>query len=310
MWWHKGERRERELPTGDKNDIHFLLGKGVNHGKDFARLHGPSICSMGWRMKDASTAQKKALERGAKKAEGDYPWPAIYGIGDSLIYFIDDWHDPERYQKVGFSPFNSANVVQNNKGFITIDHLTNNVPKGEMEPWVDFYKRIFAFREIRYFDIRGIKTGLTSFALQAPDRTFAIPINEGTEAKSQINEFLEEYKGPGVQHLAFLTHDICSSVDSIQNTSIETLDIEKEYYQEVFERVPGVTEDHQALEERQILVDGDERGYILQIFTRNIIGPIFVEIIQRKNHFGFGEGNFSALFRSIERDQQRRGYLR
>ena len=304
-----GTHRDKKIDYYRQNDIHFFLNREEgSFGTNFSALHGPSICSMGWRMDNGADAYKGALARGAKRGEGDYDLPAIYGIGDSLIYFMDDWHNPERYQRMGFSLLEEPEEVPQ-KGFVTIDHLTNNVHKGEMQQWVDFYKDIFGFSEIRYFDIRGVKTGLTSFAMQSPDRSFCIPINEGTEAKSQINEFLEEYRGPGVQHLAFLTHDICRSIDQLSNTSIETLDIDDEYYQEVFDRVPNVTEDHKGLQQRQILVDGDPRGYLLQIFTRNIIGPIFVEIIQRKNNFGFGEGNFGALFRSIERDQQRRGYL-
>ncbi len=195
-------------------------------------------------------------------------------------------------------------------GFDFIDHLTNNVEQGQLKVWSDFYKNIFGFTEVRYFDIRGVKTGLQSFALKSPDGSFCIPINEGTESKSQINEYLEEYKGPGVQHIALHTNDIIKSISRLSSTQVETLDIDDEYYQEVFNRVPNVSEDHKKLQELQILVDGDEEGYLLQIFTKNIIGPIFFEIIQRKNHLSFGEGNFGALFRSIERDQEKRGYLK
>ena len=178
-----------------------------------------------------------------------------------------------------------------------------------MADWTTFYKEIFGFEEVRYFDIRGAKTGLTSYALRSPCGKFCIPINEGTEYDSQINEYLREYKGPGVQHLAFTTEDIITSVSSLEESSIETLDIDNEYYEEVFDRVPNVTEDHKRLQDLDILVDGDDEGYLLQIFTKNIIGPIFIEIIQRKNHQSFGEGNFGALFRSIERDQEQRGVL-
>jgi 4-hydroxyphenylpyruvate dioxygenase len=195
------------------------------------------------------------------------------------------------------------------KGFLAIDHLTNNVPKGELATWGRFYQDVFGFTEVRYFDIRGVQTGLTSYALRSPCGRFCIPINEGTEAKSQINEYLEEYKGPGVQHLAFLTADILASLRALDGSGIETLDIDADYYASVFDRVPGVTEDRGELARRNVLVDGDAEGYLLQIFTKNLIGPIFVEIIQRKNHLSFGEGNFGALFRSIERDQAKRGYL-
>lgn len=210
---------------------------------------------------------------------------------------------------MGFVPLKDPDLVPS-KGFQVIDHLTNNVYKGTMERWSNFYKDIFGFIEVRYFDIRGAKTGLLSYALRSPCGKFCIPINEGTEAKSQINEYLDEYKGPGVQHIAFLTSDIIKSLESLKGTGIETLDMDNEYYEEAFKRVPQVTEDRSKLQDLQILVDGDEEGYLLQIFTKNIIGPIFFEIIQRKNHLAFGEGNFGALFRSIERDQQKRGYLK
>lgn len=178
-----------------------------------------------------------------------------------------------------------------------------------MQEWADFYKNIFAFEEVRYFDIKGKKTGLTSYALRSPCGTFCIPINEAAEAKSQINEFLDEYRGPGVQHLAFLTRDLTKSIQLLQGTSIETLDIAPGYYEKAFQRVPWVKEDRQTIKDLSILVDGDEKGYLLQIFTKKIVGPIFIELIQRENHLSFGEGNFQALFDSIERDQIKRGVL-
>jgi 4-hydroxyphenylpyruvate dioxygenase len=191
------------------------------------------------------------------------------------------------------------------KGFLAIDHLTNNVEKGTMQAWADFYKHVFGFTEVRYFDIRGVKTGLTSYALRSPDGSFCIPINEGSEEKSQIEEYLREYRGPGIQHLAFLTDDLLASLDAMAGSDGQMLDIDDAYYAEVFERVPNVTEDHGRIRQHQVLVD----GYLLQIFTKNLVGPIFIELIQRKNHLSFGEGNFGALFRSIERDQERRGAI-
>lgn len=298
----------------NQNDIHFLLNRDDSTAAaQFKNLHGPSICSMGWRVTDAKAALSQAIERGATEARGDFQCKgenvsAIKGIGDSLIYFIDDFANEKRYHNLGFTPHEDKKMVPS-KGFICIDHLTNNVHKGTMQTWSNFYKEVFGFTEVRYFDIRGVKTGLTSFALKSPCGTFCIPINEATEAKSQINEYLEDYNGPGIQHLAFTTHDIVKSLDALNETSIETLDIESEYYDDILDRVPNVTEDLDRLREKKILIDGDVRGYLLQIFTKNLIGPIFIEIIQRKNNFSFGEGNFGALFRSIEKDQQRRGYL-
>lgn len=170
-----------------------------------------------------------------------------------------------------------------------------------------FYETVFGFREVRYFDIRGAKTGLTSFALRSPCGKFCIPINEADEAKSQINEFIEQYQGPGIQHLAFTTDDILGSLRALEGSRLSFLDIDDAYYEEVFTRVPHATEDHAEIRARNVLVDGDGDGCLLQIFTKPLCGPIFIELIQRKNHLSFGEGNFGALFRSIERDQARRG---
>jgi len=292
-----------------QNDIHILLNfEAGTFAEGFHKKHGPSLCSMGWRVENASSAKDIAVKRGAKSSSGDFDLPAIYGIGESFIYLVDDYKNPDRYQKMGFVPLENPDIVPNN-GFILIDHLTNNVEKGTMQKWADFYKNIFGFSEVRYFDIRGKKTGLTSYALKSPCGSFCIPINEATDAKSQINEYLEQYHGPGIQHLAFLTHDIINSLKGLKGTSIKTLQMDDEYYQEVFDRVPNVTEDKKEIKDYQVLVDGDDKGYLLQIFTKNLIGPIFIEMIQRKNHFSFGEGNFGVLFRSIEKDQEQRGYI-
>ncbi len=299
----------------EQNDIRFLLSREPgSFADDFRRRHGPSICSMGWRTTHTGTrAMEEAVSRGARAASGDLlrgkaRVPAIFGIGESLIYFVDDAGDAMRYARLGFVPLDNPDRVEP-KGFTVIDHLTNNVEKGTMAEWASFYKDVFGFTEVRYFDIRGVKTGLTSYALRSPCGRFCIPINEAEEKRSQINEYIEEYRGPGIQHLAFLTDDILGSLAKLEGTPVSFLDIEDGYYGEVFGRVPNVREDHAEIARRNVLVDGDEDGYLLQIFTRNLIGPIFIEIIQRRNHLAFGEGNFGALFRSIERDQQRRGVL-
>jgi len=308
--------RDRNVELYEQGDIHFLLNADPStQGIRFATEHGPSISSMGWRVKNASKAFQLAVKRGAKPCTRvDYfdaeenPIPAIHGIGGSLIYFIEDYKNPDLYAELGFQPHPVSELVKP-KGFLSIDHLTNNVYKGTMQTWADFYKNVFGFTEVRYFDIRGAKTGLTSYALRSPCGKFCIPINEADEAKSQINEYLEEYRGPGIQHLAFLTNDILASLDGLQNTKIQTLDIDNDYYDTVFDRVPGVTEDREKIRRYNVLVDGDKNGYLLQLFTKNLFGPIFIEIIQRKNHQSFGEGNFGALFKSIERDQMKRGVL-
>jgi 4-hydroxyphenylpyruvate dioxygenase len=299
----------RDITYYRQNDIHLLVDhEPGSFAARFGRVHGPSICAMGWRVHDANQAFEEAVRRGARPYEGDRPYPdtpAIYGIGDSLIYFVERGEGEPPYLRSFVDADDMAH--EPDKGFVAIDHLTNNVEKGTMEHWARFYKDVFGFTEVRYFDIRGAKTGLTSYALRSPCGTFCIPINEGSEDKSQIEEYLREYNGPGVQHLAFLTRDLLGSLDKLQGSGIETLDIEDEYYETVFDRVPNVREDPERIRKHQVLVDGDDDGYLLQIFTRNIIGPIFIEMIQRENHHAFGEGNFGALFRSIERDQQRRG---
>ncbi len=296
-----------------QNKINFLFNQEPSgFSSDFSEKHGQSVCSIGLRVKDAQKAFDEALRRGAtpyqnEYGEKSYGLNAVFGVGDSLIYFVDT----ENYYNQTFTDLENPEVISD-KGFICIDHLTNNVFKGTMGQWSDFYKDIFGFREIRYFDIKGEKTGLTSFALRSPCNTFAIPINEGNEEKSQIEEYLREYKGAGVQHIALLSGDLLSSLDKMAQDkvqSIETLDIDDDYYDEVFQRVPNVTEDQKQIQKHQVLVDGDEAGYLLQIFTKNVFGPVFFEMIQRKNHQSFGEGNFGALFKSIERDQERRGVL-
>ena len=316
LFWDFGFSKTRRHPTRDitcfeQNDIHFLLNaekRGFAAG--FASKHGPAICSMGWRVDDPAQALREATKRGAREADGadlDHPYPAIYGIGDSLIYFIGAPSGPSIYER-DFVALDAPRL-QPDKGFLRVDHLTNNVPAGEREKWTAFYKDVFGFTEVRYFDIKGAKTGLTSLALRSPDGSFCIPINQPKDDRDQIAEYLREYNGPGVQHLAFLTEDILGSLDRLKGCSIETLNIDADYYRDVFDRVPNVREDRARIEKHQVLVDGDEKGYLLQIFTKNIIGPIFIEMIQRQTHQGFGEGNFGALFRSIEKDQEQRGVI-
>jgi 4-hydroxyphenylpyruvate dioxygenase len=305
--------RSRAIDLYEQGEIRLLLNREPGSFADgFRRMHGPSICSMGWRARDPERALRTAHERGARVrhagdlfAEGK-PLPAVYGIGDSLIYLVDARRDPGRYVAMGFVPLDAPDRVPP-KGFTVIDHLTNNVARGTMKTWAGFYKNVFGSTEVRYFDIRGVRTGLTSYALRSPCGTFCIPINEADEARSQINEYLEEYKGPGIQHLAFLTDDLLASLRGLEGSPVSFLDIDADYYAEAFARLPNVREDRAEIQRRNVLLDGDSEGYLLQIFTRNLIGPIFVELIQRRNHRSFGEGNFGALFRSIERDQARRG---
>ncbi|GMG86368.1 4-hydroxyphenylpyruvate dioxygenase [Biformimicrobium ophioploci] len=297
-----------------QNGIHFLLNRERRgFSAAFTETHGPAICSMGWRVDDAEFALSEAVRRGATPAaplDCDLPYPAIYGIGDSLIYFIDRFSDTDNIWQTDFESLEDPVLVRD-KGFIAIDHLTNNVYKGTMHKWAEFYKSVFGFEEVRYFDIKGRKTALVSFALRSPDGSFCIPINEGKDDNNnQIDEYLNEYNGPGVQHLAFLTNDLVASCDALDGSGIETLDIHDDYYDQVFKRVPWVREDRDKIRQHQILADSQSEGsYLLQIFTKNLFGPIFIEMIQREDDLGFGEGNFQALFESIERDQERRGVI-
>lgn len=306
---------ERATDLYEQGEIRVLLDRApTGHAAEFAAAHGACISALGWRTDDATAAVHAAISRGAPVAIGDlrrgeHAVPSVVGIGGSLIYLVDD---RDTWRALGFAPLAEPDLVAG-KGFLAIDHLTNNVARGELDRWARFYRDIFGFTDVRYFDIKGEQTGLHSFALRSPCGTFCIPINEGSDVgsgkRSQIDEYLDEYRGPGIQHLAFLTADLLGSLRALEHTPIAFLDIDDAYYRDVFARVPGVREDHAELARRQVLVDGDDRGYLLQIFTKNLLGPIFIELIQRHNHLSFGEGNFGALFRSIERDQARRGYF-
>jgi len=269
-----------------QNNIHFLLNtEKTGFSSEFTKTHGPAISSMGWRVNDATFAKNEAVKRGAKPADNtDLPYPAIYGIGDSLIYFIDAYDGTNIIWETDFIELDNP-IINPDKGFIEIDHLTNNVYK--------------------------VKTALISYALASPCGTFCIPINEGKDNNNnQIDEYLDLYNGPGVQHLAFRTNDLVASCDSLCGSYIETLDIIPEYYDSIWTRVPWVKESRAKIQDHQILVDSQaENTYLLQIFTKNLFGPIFIEMIQREGDQGFGEGNFQALFESIERDQEKRGVL-
>ena len=300
----------KDITLYQQNAINFLLNdEAQGPARNFSNLHGPSISAMGWRVGDADFALSEAVKRGARAVadkDKDLPYAAIYGIGGSLIYLIDRYGEGSSIYATDFVQLNRPLYVPS-KGFVAIDHLTNNVHKGTMADWVRFYECVFGFTEERYFDIQGKKTGLTSYALRSPDGSFCIPINEGDESASQIEEYLRDYAGPGVQHLAFLTEDILQSLDALDGSGIEMLDIGDDYYLKVFDRFPPKSDEFEArIRRHQVLIDGNRDGILLQIFTKNLFGPIFFEIIQRNGCLGFGEGNFQALFESIERDQERR----
>ncbi len=309
-----GVHKRKQVVLYRQNQVNFLINNEPStFAARFAKQHGPSICATGFRVKNAQRAFDMAVQRGARPIEFkqdtvSHSFPAIYGIGDSAVYFVDRYRAPVHFDD-DFR-YLVPDRYPKGRGLMVIDHLTNNVPKGEMQKWCDFYRQVFNFHEVRKFDIKGEQTGLVSKVMRSPCQKITIPINEPTEGKSQIQEYLDEYKGSGIQHLALLTPDIIQSIRQLRDQGIGFLDSPPgTYYEAVPDRVPNLKEDLKTLQSLDILIDGDSSGYLLQIFTKNLIGPIFFEIIQRRNHSGFGEGNFQALFDAIERDQKRRGYL-
>jgi 4-hydroxyphenylpyruvate dioxygenase len=307
--------RSKNVTLHRQGDINFIINaEPESLAQKFARAHGPSACAMAFRVKDAARAYAMAIERGAKPVSNpvgpmELNIPAIEGIGGSLIYLVDRYGEHTIYD-VDFVPVTGK--TQETAGLAVIDHLTHNVARGQMNTWSGFYERVFNFREIRYFDIEGKKTGLFSRAMTSPDGKIRIPINESQDDKSQIEEYLKEYKGEGIQHIALATNDIVRTVDTLRKQGVRFQDTPGTYYEQVDKRVIGHKENLETLQQRRILIDGNPStgdGVLLQIFTENVIGPIFFEIIQRKGNEGFGEGNFKALFESIEADQMRRGVI-
>jgi 4-hydroxyphenylpyruvate dioxygenase len=310
------KHRSKNVTLHRQGDINFIINaEPDSFGQRFAREHGPSACAMAFRVKDAAYAFKRCVELGAKPVETrvgpmELSIPAIEGIGGSLIYLVDRYGEQTIYD-VDFVPVKGA-AMSRTAGLTYIDHLTHNVARGNMDKWAGFYEKLFNFREIRYFDIEGKKTGLFSRAMTSPCGKIRIPINESQDDKSQIEEYLREYKGEGIQHIALGTADIQHTVDVLREQGVAFQDTPDTYYEGVDARVTGHRENLAELSKRRILLDGNpakNEGLLLQIFTQNVIGPIFFEIIQRKGNDGFGEGNFKALFESIELDQMRRGVL-
>ena len=328
--------RHKDVTLYRQGDVNFIINAEQDaFAQRFARMHGPSICAIAFRVKDAAFAYRRALELGAwgfdnKAGPMELNIPAIKGIGDSLIYFVDRWQG-----KNGAAPGEIGNIsiydvdfvplldaegkpVQSTPkghGLTYIDHLTHNVFRGRMKEWAEFYERLFNFREVRYFDIEGKLTGLKSKAMTSPCGKIRIPINESSDDKSQIAEYLDLYHGEGIQHVALGTDDIYGSIEGMRGTGVVFQDTIETYYDLVSKRLPEHGENLDELRRLRILIDGAAHQgapheLLLQIFTKEVIGPIFFEIIQRKGNEGFGEGNFKALFESIELDQIRRGVLK
>jgi 4-hydroxyphenylpyruvate dioxygenase len=316
--------RSKDVLLYRQGAINFIVNREPgSFAQSFARVHGPSACAFAMRVKDAAKAYRRAVDLGAKPFHGkvgpmELNIPALQGIGGSLIYLVDRYPGNASslsIYDVDFVPIEGARERPEGAGLLEIDHLTHNVYSGRMDVWAEFYRKLFGFREIRYFDIRGQKTGLTSRALTSPCGKIRIPINEPSDRKSQIQEYLDAYHGEGIQHIALSAGDIYATVERLRERSVRFLDTPDAYYERVDARVPNHGEDLERLKRDRILIDGEgvdkerHEDKLLQIFTETVIGPIFFEIIQRKGNEGFGEGNFRALFESIEADQISRGVV-
>ena len=311
--------RSKDVVRYRQGDINFILNMDpTGQAAQFRQVHGPSANAMAFRVKDAAKALELAVQRGAKAVQGpvgpmELNIPAIEGIGGSNLYLVDRYGAQEIYD-VDFRPIEGAEaaMAEQGVGLGYIDHLTHNVHRGQMDRWAAFYEQVFNFREVRYFDIEGQQTGLISRAMTSPCGQIRIPLNESQDEHSQIEEFLREYHGEGIQHIALGTSDIFHAVEALRERGMAFQDTPDTYYEQLDARVPGHGESLQRLRGDRVLLDGaptEGQGLLLQIFTENQIGPIFFELIQRKGNEGFGEGNFKALFESIELDQIRRGVL-
>ncbi|HVK51146.1 MAG TPA: 4-hydroxyphenylpyruvate dioxygenase [Pseudoxanthomonas sp.] len=311
--------KSRPITVYRQGGVNFLLNEDPDSfAADFARAHGPSACGFAIRFsKPAELVFDTVLANGGeaidhKPESRAVKAPVVKGIGDCMLYLVDRYGGAGSIYEGDYLPVQGADQNAPGFGLTFIDHLTHNLYFGNMDKWSDYYERLFNFREIRYFDIKGAKTGLLSKAMTAPDGIVRIPLNESSDPKSQINEYLDAYQGEGIQHIACFTDDIYSTVEAMRAQGVEFLDTPETYFDVIDQRVPNHNEDVARLARNKILIDADPETHqrkLLQIFTQNAIGPIFFEIIQRKGNEGFGEGNFQALFESIERDQMRRGVL-
>ncbi len=297
-----------------QGDIQFIINDAEHcQAQRHRKQHGAGACAMGFQVHDAAQAFQMAIQHGATPFIDNnhvhHGLPAIEGIGGSVIYFTDHQHQPFRDE---WQEITTPTHLESTTGLKNIDHLTHNVHRGHMTKWAQFYANIFNFHEIRYFDIKGQVTGLLSRALSSPCGKIKIPLNESQDDKSQIEEFLRDYRGEGIQHIALTTDNICQTVRQLRLQGQQFLDVPDSYYTMVNDRLPWHQEDLAQLQQEKILIDGAPTaagGLLLQIFTKNVFGPVFFEIIERHGNEGFGEGNFQALFEAMERDQILRGAL-
>lgn len=308
--------RSKDVTLYRQGDVNYVLNaEPDSFAADFAHAHGPCACAMGFRVADARLAFERALALGARSAETkigpmELKIPALVGVGGALIYLVDRYGARGSIFDVDFRWNGEPDPHPEGVGLTVIDHLTHNVHRGHMDEWAGWYERFFSFRQIRYFDIEGKLTGLHSRAMTSPCGKIRIPINESVDDKSQIEEYLVAYRGEGIQHVACACDDIYRTVTALRARGLQFMPAPPDsYYARVDERLPGHGENLDALRELGILIDGEGRKLLLQIFSKTVIGPIFFEFIQRKGDEGFGEGNFRALFQSIEDDQVKRGVL-
>ena len=315
------KHRSKNVTLYRQGNINFIINaEPGSYASYFAEEHGPCACGMAFRVADSHKAYELALNRGAQPIEiptgpMELRLPAIKGIGGAPLYLIDRYEDGKSIYDIDFEFFEGVDRHPAGCGFTEIDHLTHNVYRGRMEFWASFYERLFNFREIRYFDIKGEYTGLLSKAMTAPDGKIRIPLNEeASRSTGQIEEFLMQYNGEGIQHIALICDDLIGCWDRLKDMGVPFMTPPPDvYYEMLEERLPGHGEPIMELKPRGILLDGstenDDPRLLLQIFSETMIGPVFFEFIQRKKDEGFGEGNFTALFESIERDQLSRGVL-
>ncbi len=317
---HIADHRSRAVSFWRQGEIDILLNSDPStYGVNFAKAHGPCISAISFRIADETFACERAAANGIVYYDGDrgdltVDAPAMDGIGHSLLYLMTR-ETEERVKANEFIPLAGETLPQvPGVGFVELDHLTHNVMEGNMERWAAFYRDAFNFREVFYLDTKGQKTGLRTRAMKSPCNRICIPVNEPTDPGSQIQEYIDQYNGEGVQHLALLSHDLNRSVEKIAESGIPLMEIPDSYYAGVDERMPGHGQDVARLRSNGILIDGDREqdgswNVLLQLFSKNLVGPIFFEFIERRGNDGFGNNNAKALFEAIERDQMKRGVV-
>ncbi len=315
------KHKTKNVALWRQGGINFILNKESDgQPKEFTETHGPSANAMAFRIKDVPKALARAKEQGYEIVEAnngpmELTIPALKGIGGLLVYLVDTYGDAGEIYDTDFDFHEGVERNPEGVGLQLVDHLTHNMHQGNMDKWAGYYENLFNFREIRYFDIKGKVTGLTSRAMTSPDGKIRIPLNESSDDQSQIAEYLRDHNGEGIQHIALSTNDIFKTVETLRASGMEFMDTPDTYYEKIDTRIPNHGHDVARMQKNRILIDGEgidkdnDEELLLQIFTNTVIGPLFFEIIQRKGNEGFGEGNFQALFESIEEDQIRRGVV-